>query len=545
MERGRILTRVGLVTPAAVAAHPAVLAILPVDRPSGDAQAEYLGAGIGSVVTENLGSIPGLTVLPDEKTRDVLERDLGADAVLSLALTSWAPNPTLVARLRRPAATQPVWEQTVSGDPLVMVRTLLDALVGALDGAGMLRRRVGVLERERVRKLPTTSGDALMAYSHGQALVDRSDVPGNLDAAIRLFEQALASDSRFAAAEAALGSALWAKYQKEKDPAIADRATRAVLEALRLDPNHWQVYYALGDMRLRTGQTEQAVRAIQQALALQPDSDDAHRLLGRIYITQQRYEDAKEELRQAIRIRPADWLNSYYLGYASFQQGKYEEALDVFRRTTELQPTAPNVYMMLGTTYQMLGDTQQAIGNYEHSVRLGPNANAYANLAFAYFQAERYQDAIGAYEAALEREPSRASLHRDLADILQHVGRTRDARARYQEAIELARHDLSVNPADADGVGLIALCEARLGRRLDAERHAAEAVALMPGSGNVLFRTAQVYALLGQREAALNALRSAIAHGARTRAPGEAEELISLKGTPEYDAVVRDLRESQ
>ena len=41
-----------------MAARPSVLAILPVNNPTGDAAAERLGAGIVAVVTGNMGPFP-------------------------------------------------------------------------------------------------------------------------------------------------------------------------------------------------------------------------------------------------------------------------------------------------------------------------------------------------------------------------------------------------------------------------------------------------------------------------------------------------------
>ena len=147
------------------------MAVLPVDNPSGDLQADYLGAGIASVVVGNLGSISGLTVLsrsstaPYETRRNDLEamhREIGADYVLDLAMKSAAPRAEVVVRLRKPGAAVPVWEQTIGGDSLTVERTLLDSLAQVLEREA-LSRRLNAAEYARVHKVPTTSGQALLA----------------------------------------------------------------------------------------------------------------------------------------------------------------------------------------------------------------------------------------------------------------------------------------------------------------------------------------------------------------------------------------------
>src|SRR4051812_39150961 len=65
--RRPLMTALGLAR-ATPAARAIVMAVLPVDNPSGDLQAEYLGAGMASVVVGNLGSITGLTVLSRAST---------------------------------------------------------------------------------------------------------------------------------------------------------------------------------------------------------------------------------------------------------------------------------------------------------------------------------------------------------------------------------------------------------------------------------------------------------------------------------------------
>jgi tetratricopeptide (TPR) repeat protein len=77
----------------------------------------------------------------------------------------------------------------------------------------------------------------------------------------------------------------------------------------------------------------------------------------------------------------------------------------------------------------------------------------------------------------------------------------------------LARDDLHINPRDAFAVVLLANCEAKLGHRAEAERHAAEAAILAPNNRDVWIRTAKVYAALDERSAGGEAVRKAVALG--------------------------------
>ena len=545
-----LVNRAGLTRQVAIA--PTVLAIMPADNPTGDPHAEYVGAGIASVVARNFGSLAGVSVLsrastaPYAKQKDdlaALRRELGATHVLNISVRRAAPRPVIVARLQRTTADSADWEETVEGEVLTIEQTLLDALGRALDRARAFPRALTAADWSRIRRLPTTSAEALDAYSEARALLDRYDVPGNVDRAIGLLTRATATDPKFAEAYAALGDAQWIRYQYlDKRAEVAARATAAVMEALRLDPEAAPVYYSLGNMQYRTGQYESAVTSLRRAIELQPDADEPHRLLGLVLAAKGDVDAAVVELHRAIQMLPR-WNNYMSLGYVLHTAGRYNDAIDALRKAIELQPSNSEAYQLLGTTYHMIGDLPQAIGNYEHAARLAPNAYAYGNLALAYYAAKRFDEARDAYLEGIKFDPHNASLHRDLADVYRRLGRAGEARAMYDKAIALAQEQLKVNPRDALSVVLIAICEARTGRRAQAERHAAEAVALDPTNRGVRLRAAKVYAELGDRSAAIDAVRAAVALGYELDIIRSDDELAMLRGADLEQALAAGLND--
>jgi serine/threonine-protein kinase len=408
-----LTTGLGLRHAAPTGRGPVVMAVLPVDNPSGNRQADYLGAGIASVVVGNLGSIPGLTVLsrastaPYETRRNDLEamhREIGADYVLDLAMKSAAPRAELVVRLRKVGAAAQAWEQTIGGDPLTVEQTLLDVLGQVLERDALSRRLSGA-EYARLHKVPTRSGEALIAYSEARALLGPSSLPPATARAVTLLQQAIEKDPSFALAHAALGDAYWEMYQREKNPELVVKATNAVNEALRIDPDQAPVHYSLGNMYQLTGRYEEAITALRRAIAIQPDSDESHGLLARVLLLKADYTAASEEAQRAVDIR-ASWNNLLMQGRVEYLAGHLDKALVAYRRTTELNPAFAGGFQGLGAVYQMQGDLESAIGNYEHSIRLAPNAPAYSNLAIAYLRARRYPEAIAALTEAINHHPA-------------------------------------------------------------------------------------------------------------------------------------------
>ncbi|HMD35626.1 MAG TPA: tetratricopeptide repeat protein, partial [Vicinamibacterales bacterium] len=440
-------------------------------------------------------------------------------------------------RIRKIDGPTPIWETAISGDPLVVERSLLDQFARVLERA-ILLQPLTASELLRLQKVPTTSGDALMAYSQARALIGPSNSAETTDRAIALLQDAVAKDSTFALAYASLGDAYWQKYQRTKTPDLVGKATAAVNEALRLDPDQAAVHYSLGNMYQQTGRYEDAITALSRAIQIQPDDDESHALLARVLAAKGDYRRASEEARRAVDIRPG-WTGYFNQGRVELAGGHLDKALVAFRRTTELNPGFAGGFQMLGAAYQMTGDLDNAIGNYEHSIRLEPNAPAYSNLGIAYLRARRYTEAIAAYTEAISRDPQQPSRYRNLADAFKAAGRFDEARDNYAKALALAQRALVVNPRDAVMIALEALCEANLGRHTEARGHAAEAASVGEASGDARFRLTKVYLALDDRPAALAALRAAVAVGYDQKAAREDDDLAPLRG-PDFDAAIAE-----
>jgi len=104
-----------------------------------------------------------------------------------------------------------------------------------------------------------------------------------------------------------------------------------------------------------------------------------------------------------------------------------------------------------------------------------------------------------------------------------------------------ARHEsltrLGVNPNDALALSQCALYEAKLGRRADADRHAARAVSLAPANGQVLYNQAVIFALTRRKEAALEALERALANGASASVARTDDDLQVIRSMPGFERV--------
>lgn len=523
---------------------PTAVAVLPLANVSGDASKDHLGLGMAHLLVNGLSRLPGLTVISASAALPYGDRklsmtrigaDLGATLIVDGVLQR-ASDPMLVTfSLIDARSDTVVWGESYefrSSDVSAMPQRVAEGLAGALPTS------LSTADRRRLLRPPTSDADALADYTQARGFLDRRDVPGNLQRSVALFQSATRRDPAFALAHAGLGEAYWALYDVTREREWTVRASDAIAEALRLDPDQPGVHYSLALIYHGTGRPEEALEQVRQALILQPGGDDAHRLLARVLADQGRFEEAVAEARRAIDLRPGYWGGHSELGSLYLQAGRLPEAAAAFRRVTELQPDNAWGFQQLGTALHMSGDTEGALRNYERALRLMPDPKAWANVGSIHYAKGKLTEAARAFEESVRLDPNSPAAHRNVGDTYRRLGREGKARESYARAVRLVEEALRVNPRDARALAMLAVYEAKLGRHDQARGHVREALALGSASAEVHYRAAVVHALGGRRGQALEALEQSLRGGySLVLAQGD-EDLAGVRSTEAYDGLV-------
>jgi tetratricopeptide (TPR) repeat protein len=265
-------------------------------------------------------------------------------------------------------------------------------------------------------------------YMRGKVNVSNEN-PDNNEAAIKLFERAVAADPNFAAAYAELARAysIKARYfapvpEKKK---LNEEAEVDVEKALALDPNLAEGYFAQG-LILWTPYNrfphEQEIQSYKRALELNPNLDEAHHQLGFVYLHIGLLDKGWQETEKALAINPGNTLARYRLGVIEMCRGRYEEAFRIFNST----PLEKNPALLAFYTSNAL-------------FRLGRSDEASALIEK--FLKEYPQDEGGAVTSVK-------------AMMLAKAGKKREAEDAIQRALEIGRsyahfHHTSYNIASA------------------------------------------------------------------------------------------------
>ncbi len=181
-----------------------------------------------------------------------------------------------------------------------------------------------------VARSPTHSLRAWQLYLEGTAEANRWN-RGSIDRAIAALEGAVAADSHFARAHAALANAYLEKADlfDPGNAALSTKAYVAVETALLLDSTLADAYLARGNLLWTDANGfphEAALRAFHRAAELEPRSGRAHDRLALIYFHVGLLDRAMTEARAAYALDPLSFSARFRIGHVLLYQGRVREA---------------------------------------------------------------------------------------------------------------------------------------------------------------------------------------------------------------------------
>jgi serine/threonine protein kinase/tetratricopeptide (TPR) repeat protein len=402
--------------------------------------------------------------------------------------------------------------------------------------AGVLAMRLNNEERQTLTARGTRVPGALDLYLEGRGYALDYQKPGNIDTAIDRFTRAIELDSRFAAAHAGLGGALWLKYEASHDAALVARARASCTRALGLEPESPAGHVCLGTVAHGTGAFGDAVREFQRAVDRDPTSDEANLGLARAQARSGADEAAEATYKRAIALRPQYWATHVWLGTFYREHARYADAVREFELATTLTPDSARAYLILGGLYGTIGRHDDAIAACRKSAALVPSRGAYANWGMTLFRMRRFDEAVEKLSEARRIGPDTYQVVGNHAHATYFAGRRGDAMTLYTTAASLAEQSLAVNPGDTDARVSLADYYAKQGLR---DRAIAQMNALPKdlADPHVLLFGAFVFADLGDRPAAFAWLERAAHRGLAANELKEWVDLDPLRSDPRFAAL--------
>jgi Flp pilus assembly protein TadD len=183
------------------------------------------------------------------------------------------------------------------------------------------------------------------------------------------------------------------------------------------------------------GRIDAAIEKLVGSLVLNPNNAEAYNMLAVCYDEKGQYKNAQGEYKKALKVDPANprFLNN--LGYSYYLAGAYGDSVKWYTKGLRTSPDDKRLHNNIGLAYGRKGEFDKARYHFTHAVG---EFGASLNLGYVYSQHGKYDDAIRAYESALQTQPQSLPALSNLAQLYERTGRMREAASLNEQYKKLA-----------------------------------------------------------------------------------------------------------
>ncbi len=349
------------------AAQVRSVAVLPFSGASGGSNAEFLQNGISIGVTDALSELPGLRVMassatmryagknPDPKQ---VGRDLNVDAVLTGTIQQTGDMLSIDAELVNAADDSQIWGEQIS-ENTSNVSMLQQDIVR--DISDKLRVKLTPAEQQQMSQAPTENSEAYRAYVLGLNEWVKL-TPQSTQQAMNYFQQAIASDPKYADAYAGLAEAYVETRLMgtgESETELSGKARAAAQQAIALDGHSSNGYLALGQNDMDDWHFAAAASEYKRAVELNPNSGAAHAGYAVFLTYIGNFSEASEQDQRALQLDPRDSLANAWLGLIYYTQRDYDKAIAQNQQTLQIDPSYAVAYVTLIECYLAQGNSDK------------------------------------------------------------------------------------------------------------------------------------------------------------------------------------------
>ena len=203
--------------------------------------------------------------------------------------------------------------------------------------------------------------------------------------------------------------------------------------------NDLNFLYVLAISAWKSKQPDLEKRALTQLLQIGGDTPEFHLLMGKAHLNREEYDEAIKELGVAAQAAPRLPFVHFNLGLAHMKKQEFELAKSEFLKDSEIEPDISYNYDQLGLIEFNQQHLKEAEQYFRHALRLDPDlTSSRYQLARVYHSEGEYAKALAEIDITKKLESGNASVRYLRGQILQHLGRTEEARAEMREAAQIS-----------------------------------------------------------------------------------------------------------
>jgi protein O-GlcNAc transferase len=315
-----------------------------------------------------------------------------------------------------------------------LFRLALEADPGSLEAVAGLGRVAVQRGRysDAVPLLERATRVSSQIVSAFQALGDAYAATGDVERAAAAYRQAVALAPEDLDARISLARSLTEIGEYSEAAEVCARSMRLA----RDDPAALsRVHMAVGEVFSRQGNSPAAMSAYYKAAELNPRDVEVARGLADCAIRAGLYAEAAAAYTKILQLAPLDLPAKKQLAWVNFKLERYPLAISHYEAIRDSLGTVDRYY--LAQAYAKSNRADRAVEQFREVVRLDKDnyKGVYCNMAYAYYDANRYESAIKIAHEGLMADSASACLHFCWAQALDKLGRHEDAIPAFEAAL--------------------------------------------------------------------------------------------------------------
>jgi TolB-like protein/DNA-binding winged helix-turn-helix (wHTH) protein/cytochrome c-type biogenesis protein CcmH/NrfG len=418
-----------------------MLAVLPFENLSGDANEDYFADGLteemiaqlGQVQPTRLGVIARTSIVRYKHTTETIAQishELGVNYVLEGSVRRGSGRVRVTAQLIRASQQTHLWAQTYEGpatDVLAIQRDIAEKITNSLS----------------IQLLPSASASVnseVNYESYDKYLLGRHELEvggrENVMKAIQYFQEAIdknPNDARLYSALADAYSAATTYYSSPDE--VMPKAKEAAMHAIELDPNLASAHGMLAYAHLfYDWDWPAAEKEYRRAVEINPSSAGVQLGYASYLGTLGRFDEALSRVQQAYLYDPLAVESRNEALWIYYFSGRMPETIGQCRKTIELEPAAGTAYIVLAMAYAEMGKRAETVRAAEDAVRVADNPSGLATTASALAQIGEKRKAKQLLNQALEKAKQEYVCRFTVATAYTELGENEKALESLQQA---------------------------------------------------------------------------------------------------------------
>ncbi len=277
-----------------------------------------------------------------------------------------------------------------------------------------------------------------------------------------------------------------------------EKAMSLIEILLLIEPHNPDLLFLKGEIFLSQGKTEEARGLFDKVVENESNNSEIYLDIAYIYIEKMDFETATSFLEKGFNIHPQNTDIWFELAFCYEQTGDRQAAIGIYNNILDENPYSNEAWFNMGQLLFLEEDYEKSAEAFDFAYITGSNDHgALLQKAHSFFQCERYQKAIEAYQ-----EYAELTEYTPFSYVF--IGECHEKMDNFDSAKEMYRNALEKDPQNADAWTGLCICSMEQEHFQESLTYIKEAIKIDSNVSEYWIYMAEAYVNLGKNEDALS-----------------------------------------